>query len=162
MIIALRLKELMAQRELSQSELARRVGVTQTTIRKLVSGTGYGSKYLHLIARELRTTPAYLTGETDDSSEDAPVPPVPARHQTVTLAVLLPTERALARMFAGLLRPFELEREDELARTLARQLPKGLQQLRGPLTDDIGDDRVLEGAEALASDRLAPRRATRT
>ena len=66
----------MSERHLSQSELARRVGVTQTTIRKLVSGAGYGSKHLHVIARELGTTPAYLNGETDDPLEDAPAPPM--------------------------------------------------------------------------------------
>jgi transcriptional regulator with XRE-family HTH domain len=71
MIHAERLREAMTKRLLSQSELARRVGVTQTTIRKLVSGTGYGSKYLHRIARELETTPAYLEGETDDPAPEA-------------------------------------------------------------------------------------------
>ncbi len=75
MLIAGRLQERMSKFGLSQSELARRVGVTQTTIRKLVSGGGYGSKYLHLIARELQTTPAFLTGETDDPSAGAPPEP---------------------------------------------------------------------------------------
>lgn len=65
----------MSELGLSQSELARRVGVTQTTIRKLATGGGYGSKYLHKIARELGTTPAYLTGETDDPAASAPAEP---------------------------------------------------------------------------------------
>lgn len=70
-----RLRDRMAERELSQNELARRVGVSQQTIHKLVSGGGYGSKHLHRIARELGTTPAYLEGETDDPDADAPSAP---------------------------------------------------------------------------------------
>ncbi len=58
---------------LSQSELARRVGVAQATIAKLAIGESAGSKHLHRIAQELRTTPAYLTGQIDDPDEHAPV-----------------------------------------------------------------------------------------
>lgn len=46
--------------------------MSQTTIYKLVSGDGYGSKYLHRIARELQTTAAYLAGETDDPAVEMP------------------------------------------------------------------------------------------
>lgn len=69
----------MDERGLSQSELARRVGITQASIHKLLSGTAYGSKHLHVIARELGTTPAYLTGETDDPSAGALPIPTPER-----------------------------------------------------------------------------------
>lgn len=62
---------------LSQSELARRVGVSQGTIAHLISGRSSGSTHLHKIARVLGTTPAYLTGETDDATEGA-LPPLPA------------------------------------------------------------------------------------
>lgn len=72
MIDARRLKKRMEECGLSQAELARRVGVAQTSIFKLVSGRSYSSRHLHLIARELQTTPAYLTGETDDPTSDAP------------------------------------------------------------------------------------------
>jgi transcriptional regulator with XRE-family HTH domain len=72
MMIPERLRDQMALRDLSQSELARRVGVTQATIFKLLIGESYGTKHLHKIARELGTTPAYLTGETDDPEADAP------------------------------------------------------------------------------------------
>jgi len=58
--------------KMSQSELARRVGLTQGTIAQLISGRSRSSSHLHKIARELKTTPAYLTGETDDPSSDAP------------------------------------------------------------------------------------------
>lgn len=61
--------------ELSQAELARRVGVSQPTIYSLVHSNKVGSKHLHKIARVLGTTPAYLSGETDDPLSDAPPPP---------------------------------------------------------------------------------------
>ncbi len=61
----------MNARGLSQSELARRVGLSQSSIYNLVSGKAYGSAHLHRIARELGTTAAYLDGETDDASEGA-------------------------------------------------------------------------------------------
>lgn len=135
MLRADRLRDLMAERGLSQSALARRVGVTQATIYKLVSGRGYGSKYLHVIARELATTPAYLSGEIDDPSVSAqqPAPSAPLVHH-VMLAVALPSEHALARMFEGMLEIIEEypERPDleETARLLAHWLPTGLSQLR--------------------------------
>jgi Predicted transcriptional regulator len=60
---------------LTQSELARRVHVSQATIAQLVTGRSRSSAHLHKIARELQTTPAYLSGETDDPSAGAlPVP----------------------------------------------------------------------------------------
>lgn len=60
-----RLRELLADQEMSQSELARRVGVSQTAIYKLVSGAGQGSKFIHRLAEELGVLPGYLMGETD-------------------------------------------------------------------------------------------------
>lgn len=75
MLVPSRLTEQMVAHGLSQSELARRVGVAQATIFKLTVGETYGSKYLHKIARELGTTPAYLTGETDDPGSDVPDAP---------------------------------------------------------------------------------------
>lgn len=56
---------------LSQSELGRRVGISQTSVYKLLVGSASGSKHLHVIARALGTTPAYLSDETDDPSEGA-------------------------------------------------------------------------------------------
>lgn len=60
---------------MSQALLARRVGVSQQTIARLVSGDAYGSRYMHKIARELRTTSAFLMGETDDPDSEAPDEP---------------------------------------------------------------------------------------
>lgn len=57
---------------LSQSELARRVGLAQPTISGLIKSNKVGSKHLHRIARELGTTPAYLSGETDDPAAEMP------------------------------------------------------------------------------------------
>nr|WP_317893805.1 S24 family peptidase [uncultured Sphingomonas sp.] len=73
-----RLRQLLADLNLSQSELARRVGVSQAAIAKLVTRGAAGSKHIHAIARELHTTPAYLMGEVDDSAEGAVPPPTPA------------------------------------------------------------------------------------
>lgn len=66
--IAARMDEL----GLSQGELARRVGVSQPTIFKVLRGNKAGSRHLHQIARELRTTVAYIIGETDDPTAELP------------------------------------------------------------------------------------------
>lgn len=68
MIIGDRIEACLAAKGWSQAELARRVGVSQQTIWKLVSGGSTTSKYLVPIARELETSPEYLLGEVDDPS----------------------------------------------------------------------------------------------
>lgn len=67
----------MAELGISQSELARKIGVSQQAIGKLVKGQVQTSRHLHVIARELGTTPQYLAGETDDPSEGALPTPTP-------------------------------------------------------------------------------------
>lgn len=67
-ILGERIRERMQEAGLSQAELARRVGLAQPTIFQLITRGKKGSTKLHIIARELRTTPAYLTGESDDPS----------------------------------------------------------------------------------------------
>jgi transcriptional regulator with XRE-family HTH domain len=57
---------------LNQSQLARRLGVTQGAIAKVANNNPNGSSFLHKLARELRTTPEYLTGEVDDPDANAP------------------------------------------------------------------------------------------
>ncbi|WP_294642962.1 S24 family peptidase [uncultured Aureimonas sp.] len=75
MTLATRLKARMDEVGMSQAELARRLGLAQPTIAKLVSGASQRTSHLHRIARELSTTPAYLIGETEDPSEGAvPLP----------------------------------------------------------------------------------------
>lgn len=63
-----RLAALMAKNGISQSELARRIGITQSSVWKLLKEPKQGSKHIHAIARVLETTPSFLMGETDDSS----------------------------------------------------------------------------------------------
>ncbi|WP_218035979.1 MULTISPECIES: XRE family transcriptional regulator [Sphingobium] len=54
---------------MSQAELARRVGIKQPSINHLIKNGAQGSKHIHQIAQALQTTPAYLSGETDDPAE---------------------------------------------------------------------------------------------
>lgn len=76
-IIGERILERLDALNMSQTELARRVGLSQPSIYALIHRNKTGSKYLSAIARELRTTTAYLTGETDDPDEGAvPAPTV--------------------------------------------------------------------------------------
>lgn len=65
----------MADKGLSQSEVARRVGVTQATVYRLVQGKAYGTTHLHKLAEALDTTPAFLLGEVDDPHANAPATP---------------------------------------------------------------------------------------
>ncbi len=74
MVLGGRILERMEMLKLSQAELARRVGMKQPSIFNLIHRSKKGSTKLHLIARELETTPAYLMGETDDPYADAPAP----------------------------------------------------------------------------------------
>lgn len=75
MIIGERIAARLKGTGLTQSELARRVGVNQSTINGLVKGDQRSSSHLHRIARELGTSIAYLEGETDDPAIDAIVLP---------------------------------------------------------------------------------------
>lgn len=64
-----RIEERLQALQMTQSELARRVGTRQSTISSLVKGQSRSSSYLHKIARELETSPDYLLGDTDDPDE---------------------------------------------------------------------------------------------
>jgi transcriptional regulator with XRE-family HTH domain len=136
MRIGQRIAERRKAKGLSQGALAKLSGLSQPTIGKLEAGISSGSSHIHRIARALDTTPAYLTGETDDPDENAPPPhPGPSVHH-VMMAVALPSERALARMFEGLLRSMDLSAPvDAQALLLAKRLPIGLSQLRDLLPD---------------------------
>ncbi|MBV1917581.1 MAG: XRE family transcriptional regulator [Sphingomonadaceae bacterium] len=67
-IVGGRLDLLRKKAGLSRNELARRTGVSQPTISRLISGETKSTSALMELARELETTPAYLTGETENSS----------------------------------------------------------------------------------------------
>lgn len=75
MVIGERIERLIRERGMTQTALARAVGVSQAAIAQLINGKAAGTKHLHAIARALGTTAEYLTGETDDPSAGAlPVP----------------------------------------------------------------------------------------
>lgn len=64
---------------MSQSRLAREVGISPQAIHKMVGGHTVQTAHIYLIAKALQTTPEYLAGETDD-----PAPPKisePCQHQ---------------------------------------------------------------------------------
>lgn len=95
------MRTLLEQMGLSQSELARRVGVTQGAIAKIVSKNPSGSSHLHAIARELGTSPAFLLGETDDPSEGAIAIPSARDVADQLDAVLLPEVEVSYSMGGG-------------------------------------------------------------
>lgn len=74
MSVGNRIKDKLSAMGISQAELARRVKISQPTINALVNGDNTGSRHLHRIAAELQTSPAWLSGETDDDSPVAMAP----------------------------------------------------------------------------------------
>lgn len=136
MRIGERIAERRKAKGLSQGALAKRSGLSQPTIGKLEAGISSGSSHIHRIARSLDTTPAYLTGETDNPDENAPPPPPAPIIHHVMMAVALPSEAALARMFLGLLKTSKSAQSmDEQALLLAKRLPNALSQLRDMIPD---------------------------
>jgi len=81
MILMDRLARRMRDKGISQAELARRVGISQQAIGKLVNGSSRSSPNIGRIAEELGTTPAYLAGQVEDPDAGA---------------MLLPTEEVIA------------------------------------------------------------------
>jgi transcriptional regulator with XRE-family HTH domain len=149
---------------LTQSELARRVNVTQGAIAKIASKNPNGSAYLHKIAQVLQTSAAYLTGEIDDPTEGAPPPPLVPNIQYVSMVAALPSEDALARMFLGVLEASEGMTQIELARELAKRLPKGLAVAQGSIVSPgMAPDGDLPGPhETPPGDRSEALRASHT
>ncbi|MBF7010582.1 S24 family peptidase [Novosphingobium resinovorum] len=107
-----RVAERMKDLGYSQSSLAREVGVSQATIGKIVTGQSAGSSHLHKIARLLRTTAAYLTGEVDDAAEDAFIPPSAAEIAEQMGLVRVEEIDLSLGMGAGFLDEHALERVD--------------------------------------------------
>ncbi|CAN5865289.1 hypothetical protein BH11PSE6_BH11PSE6_12140 [soil metagenome] len=77
MILGDRIASRMAQLGLSQSELARRVGMSQQAIGKLIHGHTRNTPNIAQLAKHLRTTPAYLSGDAEDPEEGALPSPTP-------------------------------------------------------------------------------------
>lgn len=63
--LADRLQERLEARGISQNELARRVGVSQPTIWKILAGRTQATAHLRKIARVLETSEEYLLGESN-------------------------------------------------------------------------------------------------
>jgi transcriptional regulator with XRE-family HTH domain len=147
----------------SQTKLARLAGVSQGTIGKLEAGISSGSSHLHRIARELETTSAYLSGETDDPDEGAPPPTPEPRLQHLMMPVALPSEAALAEMYEAQLRALARLEGVELARALAKRLPRALARLQAAELYEETDDAPEESGAAprQPTDRREPRRAQR-
>ena len=72
MTVGDRIDALLQERRWSQSELARRTGIPQTTINSLIRRGSRASPHLVTIALELGVTPAYLTGESATRDEEFP------------------------------------------------------------------------------------------
>lgn len=178
----------------SQSRLAREAGVSQPTIGKLEVGMTSGSSHLHRIARALETTPAYLTGETDDPAAEAPELPAVSREDRQFLQYLntlpatakaafttlvrtfsgqssavqqeswaLPSEAELTAMYQAQLQAFARLQGDDLARALAKRLPRALARLQDvttyTVTEPLGEEP--EGVEPPATDHHEPQQAQR-
>lgn len=80
MTLGQRIEERRSALGISQAELARRVGIRQSTLNSLVNGDSRSSRSIVDLARELHTTPEYLLGKSDDPAGSAPSPAdLPAR-----------------------------------------------------------------------------------
>lgn len=134
---------------ISQAELARRVGVRQSTINSLINGDSRSSRSIVKIAQVLNTTPAYLSGNVADPDVNAPLPPPPAA-LTARLEVTLGSEEALTLMFEGLLAGLDPKASRAShARLLARKLPIALTSLRDLRTvSETRRDRPAASSEA--------------
>lgn len=72
MAVAQRIEDRMKSLGLSRAELARRASMPLTSLTSLMDRGSRKSTHLVKIARALETTPAFLTGETDDPVAELP------------------------------------------------------------------------------------------
>jgi transcriptional regulator with XRE-family HTH domain len=127
-IVGARIEERLIAVRMSQSALARRVKLAQSTINGLVKGEQRSTTKLHEIARALKTTPAYLSGEIDDPECNAAQEPAldfETREILEDIADMDPTDR---RAIA------------QIARSLTRRLPsaQGSGTVRAPVASYRG------------------------
>lgn len=128
-----RLSEAMRRRGVSQSALARRIGTTQGAISLILRGKTANSRLLPKIALQLNVPLPWLMGVTDDAEADD-LSDCRTEVQQIMMPVSLPSEKALALMFEGLLLAVDLTQPaGELARELAQLLPTALTQVQQPL-----------------------------
>lgn len=147
---------------ISQSELARRADVPQSTINTLINGDARWSPHLLKIARALRTTPDYLTGEVDDPEANAPPTPAPVIAHRIMMPVTLPSEKALTRMFDAFFLALDpAVSHQERAQTFARWLPIGLAQLQDLLPDPEAHEAAASTRREMAEAGAIPRRGAR-
>lgn len=139
----------------SQAELARRVGVSQPTIFKLIHQSKKGSAHLHRIARELGTTPAYLSGETDDPQADAPDEPQLNREQRDLLAVFGVMGSADRAALLQLGRSAAAPKATDAAREVARLPENALAQMFEGLLMTMDRAAPLEEQARLLARRLS-------
>ena len=140
-ITATRLADAMNNAGEDQSSLARSIGITQGAISKILQGKTANSRHLPRIAFHLGVPLEWLLGETDNLETRVLRPSAPTV-QHITMQVALPSENALAEMYAAQLQAFARLEGDELARALARRLPKALAQLQAAeLYEQSGDPR---------------------
>ena len=127
----------MTEQGMSQAELARQVGIAQPTIAKLLNGSSRSSSHLHRIARVLQTTPAYLSGETDDPD---------------TGALPLPTLELIAEQFGQVMVPLVDLAADDAAEAPARFEPFRRERLEPVMTGSFSDLFACE----MSGDTMAP------
>lgn len=85
-----RIERRRAEMGLSQSEVARRAGLRQSTMASIIKSPSETSKHIHAIAVALETSTAFLAGETHDPSEGALPTPTSETVAAQLDAVLIP------------------------------------------------------------------------
>lgn len=70
MALGTRISDRLKALKMNQSQLARKCGIPQTTVNSIIKEDRRSSPHLMKLAAALRTTPAYLLGETDDPDSE--------------------------------------------------------------------------------------------
>lgn len=70
MALGTRISDRLKALKMNQSQLARKCGIPQTTVNSIIKEDRRSSPHLMKLAAALRTTPAYLLGETDDPESE--------------------------------------------------------------------------------------------
>lgn len=73
MTLGARIEERLGALGITQAELARRAKLPQTTVNSLIRKGRRSSPHLVVLARELGTTAAYLAGDSNDPTANAPM-----------------------------------------------------------------------------------------